>query len=86
LQVDGTPSEAADRIRAVYRTSRKWSVPLDVGTATVGAIRAVGFDVIADPTPNFPLHARLIHLLGVSGFSDANRVLLASAFITTTGC
>lgn len=85
-QVGGTPCEAADRIRAVYRTSRKWASALDVGTATVGAIRAAGFDVIADPTPNFPHHARLIHPLGVPGFDDANLTLLAAVFTTTEDC
>ncbi len=86
LQVGGTPFEAADRIRAVYRTSRKWAAPLDVGTTTVGAIRAVGFDVMADPTASFPLHARLIHPLGVPGFSDAERIRLAAVFTTTEDC
>lgn len=86
LQIGGTPCEAADRIRAVYRTSRKWASALEVGTATVGVIRAAGFDVIADPTPNFPYHARLIHPLGVPGFDDANLTRLASVFTTTEDC
>jgi len=86
LQVGGTPCEAADRIRAVYRSSRTWSAALEVGTATVGAIRTVGFDVMADPTSNFPLHARLIHPQGVAGFTDANPSLLATAFVTTEDC
>ena len=86
LQVGGTPGESADRIRAVYRSSRKWAAPMDVGTATVGAIRAAGFDVIADPTPNFPFHARLIHPNGLAGFTDADLARLATVFVTFTEC
>ena len=86
LQVGGTPCEAADRIRAVYRTSRKWAAPMDVGTTTVGAIRAAGFDAIADPTASFPFHARLIHPLGVSGFTDADLIRLAAVFSATEDC
>ena len=56
-----------------------------VGTIADAAIRAVGFDVIPDPTTRFPTHHRLIHPDGVAGFTDANLARLAAAFANTTG-
>lgn len=82
----GTPQEAADTMRTVFG-SRKWMrLASEVGTATVAAIRAVGFDVIVTPTPNLPTHGRVVHPAGAAGFTDANLALLAGVFLLTTGC
>ena len=55
-----------------------------VGAATVAAIRRVGFDVLADPTRQFPNHVRLIHPAGAAGFSDANLRSLSKSFTNET--
>jgi hypothetical protein len=81
----GDAQSAADAMRRVYSKARKWKGPLSMGTTTAAAIRAAGFDVIADPTPNFPNHARVVHPNGVAGFTDANLQLLAAAFVNTHG-
>jgi pyridoxal/pyridoxine/pyridoxamine kinase len=65
-------------MRTVYPRSKKWQAAGSVSSATVAAVQAAGFDVIADPTPNFPNHARLIHPLGASGFTDENLAALAA--------
>jgi hypothetical protein len=57
-----------------------------VGTAAIDKIRAVGFDVIEDPTANFPNHGRLIHPTeGTAGFSDENLKRLSQVFSDQTG-
>lgn len=81
----GDAQSAAAAMRRVYSKARKWKVSLSMGTATAAAIRAAGFDVIADPTPNFPNHARVVHPNGVAGFIDANLQQLAAAFVITHG-
>ncbi len=83
--VGGTPGEAVDNMRAVYNRSKKWQGPQTVATTTAVDIRSAGFDVIADPTPNFPNHARVVHPNGVAGFTDDNLRRLAAAFVTTSG-
>lgn len=80
----GTPLEAASQMRNAFPRSRKWSESARrVGTTTVQAIRAAGFDVIPDPTDRFPNHARLIHPSGVDGFTDKNLERLVRAFEET---
>lgn len=82
----GTPQEAANQMRAVFGT-RKWMrLASRVGTASVGAIRAAGFDVIPVPTPNLPTHGRIVHPNGAAGFTDANLTVLTGVFFLTTGC
>ncbi len=81
----GDAQTAADSMRRVYAKAKKWKGPLAMGTATAAAIRAAGFDVIADPTPNFPNHARVVHPAGVGGFTDANLHQLSATFVTTFG-
>jgi hypothetical protein len=81
----GDAQSAADAMRRVYSKARKWKGPLSMGAASAAAIRAAGFDVIADPTPNFPNHARVVHPNGVAGFTDANLQQLAAAFVNTHG-
>lgn len=83
--IGGGAQSAADAMRRVYAKSRKWRPPLTMGTATAAAIRAAGFDVIADPTPNFPNHSRVVHPNGVAGFTDANLLQLTAAFANTHG-
>ena len=87
LLFGGTPQEAADAMRRAFPTSRKWqSLAGTVGSATVGAVRAAGFDVIVVVTDRFVNHARLIHPDGAVGFTDANLAKLATAFADTVGC
>jgi hypothetical protein len=82
----GTAGEAALRLRTVFHRSKKWKVlSQTVGSSTVAAIRAAGFDVIPDPTPNFPNHGRIIHAQGLGGFSDDRLSVLAGQFVTTEG-
>lgn len=83
----GTPTEAADQMGRAFPGSRKWQTAAGtVGSTTAAAIRAVGFDVVPDPSHRFPNHARLIHPLGAAGFSDANLARLEQVFQDTTGC
>ena len=56
-----------------------------VGTTTARQIRAAGFDVIMDPTPRFPQHARLIHPQGVAGFTAQNLQRLSQCFQDQAG-
>lgn len=73
-------------MRTVFK-SRKWKVQAGtVASATVGAIRAAGFEVIAAKTTKLPNHARLVHPDGATRFTDDNLARLAAAFQTTTGC
>ncbi len=83
----GTPHEAAAAMRRAFPKSRKWMrLAGTVGTATVAAVRAAGFDVVADPTAKFPNHGRLIHPSGAAGFDDRNLGPLSQTFTETTGC
>jgi hypothetical protein len=76
----GSPAEAIAAIRAVYSKSKKWKAPGAVATATVGSIRRVGFDVVADPTAQFPNHARLVHPVDGPIFGPSEVVALAVVF------
>lgn len=81
-----TPGEAVAEIRAAYPDATGLhEATKTVGSSTPEAIRAAGFDVIANPTRRLPNHHRLIHPDGAVGFSDANLERLAEAFTTTTG-
>lgn len=80
----GTAAEAAEAMRRQFpRMAPRGSTV--VGTATAGQIRQTGFDVIMNPTPRFPQHARLIHPDGAAGFSQGNLQKLAQAFRNTSG-
>jgi hypothetical protein len=83
----GTPEQAAGDFRRVFgpksSPGRKASV---VGTAEIGKIRDAGFDVIEDPTRNFPNHGRVVHpTLGVAGFQDEPLRRLSEVFTDKTG-
>jgi hypothetical protein len=82
----GTPQAAADQMRAAIPSRKGRALASTVGTATVAAIRAAGFDVIANPTAKLPNHARVIHPAGLEGFTDEFLARLAAVFQTTTGC
>ena len=74
-------------MRRVLPNSKKWKRLANVvGSATVASIRAAGFDVIADPSPNFTNHGRLIHSAGLPGFDDHALGPLSLAFVEATGC
>jgi hypothetical protein len=80
----GTPEEAAEAMRRHFpRMAPRGAT--SVGTATVGGIRAAGFDVIINPTPRFPQHVRLIHPAGADGFTTENLAMLAWCFENRTG-
>jgi hypothetical protein len=85
--VGGTAQQAAADFRRVFgpqsSLGRKASV---VGTASLDRIRDTGFDVIEDPTNNFPNHGRLIHPTeGAAGFTDENLERLSQAFSDQRG-
>ena len=86
----GTPQEAAAQMRRAFPDPKKYrrlhEQSAIVGSTTVQAVHAAGFDVVPDPTARFPNHARLIHRQGVDGFADDSLEVLSQAFITTTGC
>jgi hypothetical protein len=74
-------------MRRAFPGSRKWrETAHTVGTTTAAAIREAGFDLVPDPTPRFPNHARLIHPQGVEGFTDESLTTLAATFRDTVGC
>jgi len=80
----GTPPEAAEQMRQAFPDPVKF-VRLHaqaevVGSTTVAAIVQAGFAVHPEASRKFPNHARVIHHLGVAGFSDANLQLLSQAF------
>src|SRR5713226_725201 len=84
LLAGGTPAEAAEQMRQAFPDPVKFARIREssrmVGSATVAAIHAVGFEVRADPSAKFPNHARLAHSEGVAGFSEANLAKLSSVF------
>ena len=63
------------------RFSRIHALAERVASSTVDQVRAVGFDVIPDPSTNFPNHGRLVHPRGIAGFDDVSLQQLASAFV-----
>jgi anthranilate phosphoribosyltransferase len=83
----GTPQEAADTMRRVFKNSKKWQrLAGTVASATVRAIRAAGFEVIDLPTGALTNHARIVHPNGLGGFTDTELADLGIVFQTTTGC
>ncbi|MFT5522769.1 MAG: RHS repeat-associated protein, partial [Pirellulaceae bacterium] len=86
VHIGGTPEDAAEAMRRVFgRRSTLGRLARVVGTAEIAAIRRAGFDVIPDPTRNFPNHGRLIHPCGVSGFTPENLAELSRVFTDTSG-
>ncbi|WP_437969074.1 DUF6531 domain-containing protein [Sorangium sp. So ce260] len=82
----GTADDAAQAMRQAFPNATKLhELSSTVGTATVGDIRAAGFDVMPDPTRKFPNHARVIHPEGAAGFTPENLARLSEAFTTTGG-
>jgi hypothetical protein len=80
----GTPGEAAQAMRDRFpRMAPRGRTT--VGATTAGKIRHAVFDVIMNPTPNFPQHARLVHPEGLSGFSQENLERLSRYFQDFTG-
>jgi hypothetical protein len=76
----GSAADAMTAMRTVYPRSKKWQAAGSVSSATVALVQVAGFDVIADPTPNFSNHARIVHPLGAAGFTDENLTALAGVF------
>jgi hypothetical protein len=73
-------------MRRVFHRSKKWqALSRAVGSTTVEAVRAAGFDVVPDPTPNFSNHGLIVHVQGVDGFIDDNLARLSDRFALTTG-
>ena len=84
--IGGTPEQAAVDFRRVFgRRSTLGKKARIVGTAEIVKIREVGFDVIADPSKNFPNHGRLIHPCGSEEFTTENLEELSKVFTDTTG-
>jgi hypothetical protein len=85
--IGGSPHQAASDFRRVFgRNSSLGKKAATIGTAMIATIRAVGFDVIADPTTNFPNYGRLVHpTKGVASFDDASLNALSQEFHETTG-
>lgn len=81
-----TPAEAAAEIRAAYPDATGLhNAAATVGSSSVAAIRAAGFDVIPTPSRRLPRHCRLTHPEGVAGFTDENLERLSRVFTDTTG-
>ena len=81
-----TPGEAANAMRAAFPYAQKlYEAAKTVGSTTEEAIRVAGFDIIPDPTRNFPNHHRIIHPDGATGFNDVNLAKLALIFTDTMG-
>ena len=85
--IGGTPAEAAAAFRRVFGPkSSLGRAASTVGTAELGQIRAVGFDVVPDPTGNFPNHGRIVHpTQRAVGFIPENLQGLSQVFTNTTG-
>jgi hypothetical protein len=80
--IGGTPDQAAADFRRVFGPKSSLAKKAEViGTADIAKIREAGFDVIADPSKNFPNHGRLIHPTeGAAGFNDENLERLSKVF------
>lgn len=81
----GEPSAAAQQMLRAFPSPRRFprlhALAKRVASSTVDQIRGVGFDVIEDPSHNFPNHALLIHPDGILGFDDAALQKLAAVFV-----
>ena len=75
----------ADMRRAYQHLAWVHQSPLSIGTTTLEAIRAAGFDMIAVPSLHMANHCRIIHPAGAAGFTDVNLAALAAAFTDTHG-
>jgi hypothetical protein len=88
LLLGGTPRDAAEQMRQAFPDPQKFARVRQqaetVGSTSVAAIRAAGFEVVPDPSAKFPNHARLMHPAGVAGFSDENLQALAGLFQDTS--
>ncbi len=83
----GTPQDAARQIRDAFPNAVKLHKTAEtIGSATLEEIRAVGFDVISDPTKKFPNHARVIHPQGLVGFTDENLEKLSKKLKEVVAC
>ena len=88
--VGGTPDQAAAQMRAAFPPTRYpglHQLSKTVGSARISRIRAIGFDVVGDPTSNFPNnHSRLIHQSRTSPpFENPSLLrLLSSVFADTS--
>jgi RHS repeat-associated protein len=82
----GTPAQAAAQMRAAFPNATGLHRAAEtVGSSTISKIRAAGFELFPDPTKKFPNHFRLIHPLGVAGFTPQNLEKLSRAFTNTIG-
>jgi hypothetical protein len=86
--VGGTPKDAAKAMLAAFgdpvRHAEIHAKAKRVASATVGAIRAKGFDVITMASKRLPNHGRLIHPSGKGGFPEEWVTQLASVFSEET--
>jgi hypothetical protein len=81
-----TPGAAAQEVRTGLPKARNLhDQTKTIGSASVEAIRAAGFDVIPASSAALPNHHRIIHPDGAAGFNDANLARLAEAFVNSTG-
>jgi RHS repeat-associated protein len=79
--IGADPCLAANQMRKVFpKATKLLEATKLVASATVQEIRAAGFDVIADPTKNFPNHTRIVHPKGAAGFTPENLAKLSKAF------
>lgn len=85
--IGGTPEQAAADVRRVFGSrSSLGKKAVTVGTITIRQIRESGFDIVEDPSINFPNHGRLIHPTeGIAGFADENLNRLAQSFTNYQG-
>lgn len=82
----GSPEQVRGQVRRAFPyATRLLDCARTVGTTTVTAIRAAGFDVVPAPTRHFPNHARMVHRDGIQGFTDAALRELSHAFTNTRG-
>lgn len=80
------PGSAADQIRSAFPAATNLrELANTIGSIDETAIRAAGFDIVADPTRAFPNHYRIIHPQGAAGFSIESLAQLAAGFANTTG-
>jgi hypothetical protein len=84
--IGGTPEQAAADFRRTFGArSTLGRLASVVGVAEIQAIQSVGFDVIEVPTNHFPNHGRVIHTLGLAGFTIENLQKLATVFVNIRG-
>lgn len=80
----GTPEAARKQMLDAFPNATRMHKKAEiVGTATVSDVRKAGFEVIHDPTKNFPNHGLIVHPNGVPGFTDEALEGLSKAFKDT---